>query len=89
MPCICLFVFAHKITFILVTRTTGGIYPETKKGATQMFSTIQVTPSRFPVFMSGTRKTSLQDLIPLNNLGIPNKRKVLCQGFYKEPGIAD
>jgi hypothetical protein len=46
-----------------------------------MFFAIQVTPSLFPAFRSGNRKTSLQGLISLNNLGFPNKRKVLCQDF--------
>ena len=31
--------------------------------------------------LCGNRKTSLQGLISLSNLGMPNKRKVLCQGF--------
>ena len=52
-----------------------------KKAQLKIFSSIQVTPSLSPVFWSENRKTSLQDLIALNNLGIPNKRKVLCPDF--------
>jgi len=57
-----------------------------QKSATQMFSVIQVTPSLFP-FEPENRMTFLQDLISLNNLGIPNKWEVLCQGLCLKAGI--
>ena len=54
---------------------------ETKKGTTQIFSAIQVTPSLSPAHWSENRKTSLQGLILLNNLGDTNMREFHCQDF--------
>jgi len=65
------------------TTDNFGVYPETKKAQLRYFLAIQVTPSLFPAFRSGNRKTSLQGLISLNNIDLTNKGKVLCQVFLK------
>ena len=57
-----------------------GVYPETKKAQLRCFMQSKLRFHFFPL-ETENRKTSLQDLISLNNLDIPNKREVLCQDF--------
>ena len=67
------------ILILEINRCRGFIKQD--NGCVLLYSLIQVTPSFSPAFRLENCKTSLQDLILLNNLEQPNKGMIQCQDF--------